>query len=120
VEEHPALESPLQKNQDLKAVMIEETPWLRQADNESQARKNVGILFDDNRLNYETEATLRKLTELQLATALGRGSPAGTATITLPYISRPASAGCGTWEWISMWPRHPLAAAAGCVDDRGI
>jgi len=23
----PALESPLQKNQDLKAVMIEETPW---------------------------------------------------------------------------------------------
>jgi hypothetical protein len=62
----PALESPLQKNQDLKAVMIEETPWLRQADNESQARKNIGILFDDNRLNYETEATLRKLTEMQL------------------------------------------------------
>jgi hypothetical protein len=62
----PALESPLQKNQDLKAVMIEETPWLRQADNESQARKNIGILFDDNRLNYETDATLRKLTEMQL------------------------------------------------------
>ena len=62
----PALESPLQKNQDLKAVMLEETPWLRQAENESQARKNVGILFDDNRLNYEMEATLRKLTEQQL------------------------------------------------------
>ena len=62
----PALESPLQKNQDLKAVMIEETPWLRQADSESQARRNIGILFDDNRLNYETEATLRKLTEMQL------------------------------------------------------
>ncbi len=50
----PALESPLEKNQDLKSVMLEETPWLRQAVNESQARKNVGILFDDNRLNYET------------------------------------------------------------------
>jgi hypothetical protein len=62
----PALESPLQKNQDLKAVMIEETPWLRQAEGESQARKNIGILFDDNRLNNETEATLRKLTEMQL------------------------------------------------------
>src|ERR1035441_9256771 len=62
----PALESPLQKNQDLKAVMIEETPWLRQADSESQARKNIGILFDNNRLNYETDATLRKLTEMQL------------------------------------------------------
>ncbi|HXR07659.1 MAG TPA: alpha-2-macroglobulin family protein, partial [Candidatus Acidoferrum sp.] len=61
----PALDSPLEKNQDLKSVMVEETPWLRQAQNESQARRNVGILFDDNRLNYETDATLRKLTEMQ-------------------------------------------------------
>ena len=62
----PALDSPLEKNQDLKSVMLEETPWLRQAQNESQARRNVGILFDDNRLNYETDATLHKLTEMQL------------------------------------------------------
>src|SRR5207247_10211353 len=33
----PALDSPLEKNQDLKSVMLEETPWLRQANNESQA-----------------------------------------------------------------------------------
>jgi hypothetical protein len=84
----PALESPLQKNQDLKAVMIEETPWLRQADNESQARKNVGILFDDNRLNYETEATLRKLTELQLGDGSWPWFPGGRGNdyITL-YIT---------------------------------
>ena len=50
----PALDSPLEKNQDLKAVTLEETPWLRQAQAESQARKNVGILFDSNRLNSET------------------------------------------------------------------
>lgn len=62
----PALDSPLEKNQDLKSVMIEETPWLRQAQNESQARRNVGILFDDNRLNTETERTLQKLVEMQL------------------------------------------------------
>ena len=35
-------------------MMLEETPWLRQAQTESQARRNVGILFDDNRLNDET------------------------------------------------------------------
>src|SRR5437870_10471141 len=40
-----ALDSPLEKNQDLKSVLIEETPWLRQANRESQARKNVGLLF---------------------------------------------------------------------------
>ncbi|MGO8926351.1 MAG: alpha-2-macroglobulin family protein [Limisphaerales bacterium] len=84
----PALESPLQKNQDLKAVMIEETPWLRQADSESQARKNIGILFDDNRLNYETEATLRKLTEMQLGDGSWPWFPGGPGNdyITL-YIT---------------------------------
>lgn len=62
----PALDSPLEKNQELKSVVLEETPWLRQAESESQARKNIGILFDDNRLNYETEQTLQKLAQMQL------------------------------------------------------
>lgn len=61
----PALDSPLEKNQDLKAVLLEETPWWRQAQNESQARKNIGILFDDNRLDAERQLTLRQLTEGQ-------------------------------------------------------
>jgi uncharacterized protein YfaS (alpha-2-macroglobulin family) len=59
------LDSPLEKNQDLKAVMLEETPWLRQSNKEGQARRNVGILFDANRLNEETARTLRKLAEMQ-------------------------------------------------------
>jgi uncharacterized protein YfaS (alpha-2-macroglobulin family) len=61
-----ALDSPLEKNQDLKAVLIEETPWVRQAEAESKARRNVGILFDENRLNDETAATLKKLSDMQL------------------------------------------------------
>lgn len=61
----PALDSPLEKNQDLKSVMLEETPWLRQAQAESQARRNVGILFDANRLDSESERVLRKLAEAQ-------------------------------------------------------
>ncbi|HYT22743.1 MAG TPA: alpha-2-macroglobulin family protein, partial [Candidatus Polarisedimenticolia bacterium] len=84
----PALDSPLEKNQDLKSVMIEETPWFRQAQNESQARRNVGILFDDNRLSYETDATLRKLTEMQLADGSWPWFPGGRGNdfITL-YIT---------------------------------
>ncbi|HEX9045868.1 MAG TPA: alpha-2-macroglobulin family protein, partial [Verrucomicrobiae bacterium] len=62
----PALDSPLEKNQDLKSVLIEETPWWRQAKNESEARRNVGVLFDDNRLSSETAATLQKLRDMQL------------------------------------------------------
>ncbi|MBA4148174.1 MAG: hypothetical protein H0X66_08660 [Verrucomicrobia bacterium] len=60
-----ALDSPLEKNEELKSVVLEETPWVRQAQSESQARKNVGILFEDNRLNYETDRTLQKLAEMQ-------------------------------------------------------
>src|SRR5262249_56694953 len=48
----PALDSPLEKNQDLKSVLLEETPWLRQARDESQARRQIGVLFDANRLDY--------------------------------------------------------------------
>lgn len=62
----PALDSPLEKNQDLKAVMLEETPWVRAARDESQAKRNVGILFDENRLNDETARLMRKLADMQL------------------------------------------------------
>ncbi len=59
------LDSPLEKNEDLKALLLEETPWVRQAAAESQARRNVGILFDDNRLNQETARLLQKLADQQ-------------------------------------------------------
>jgi uncharacterized protein YfaS (alpha-2-macroglobulin family) len=61
----PALDSPLEKNQDLKSVTLEESPWVRQAENESQAHRNVGILFDDNRLDYETQKNFEKLAQMQ-------------------------------------------------------
>jgi hypothetical protein len=84
----PALDSPLEKDQDLKSVVIEETPWLRQAESESQARRNVGNLFDDNRLGYETEQMLHRLQELQLADGTWPWFPGGPANeyITL-YIT---------------------------------
>ncbi len=84
----PALDSPLEKNQDLKAVMLEETPWLRQAQAESQARKNVGILFEENRLNDETTRILQKLREMQLGDGMWPWFPGGRGNeyITL-YIT---------------------------------
>ncbi|MFM1555383.1 MAG: alpha-2-macroglobulin family protein [Limisphaerales bacterium] len=84
----PALDSPLEKNQDLKAVMLEETPWLRQAKSESQARRNVGILFEDNRLTAETQMAIRKLRETQFADGAWPWMPGGRPSdyITL-YIT---------------------------------
>jgi len=84
----PALDSPLEKNEDLKAVALEETPWLRQALAESQARKNVGILFDENRLGDETSRALFKLKQMQLDSGLWPWFPGcrGNEYITL-YIT---------------------------------
>ena len=84
----PALDSPLEKNQDLKSVLLEETPWVRQAQSESQARRNVGILFDDNRLNDETARALKKLAEGQYPNGAWPWFPGGPPSdyITL-YIT---------------------------------
>lgn len=80
----PALDSPLTKNQDLKAVMLEETPWLRQANRESEARRNVGLLFDDNRLDDETTRVLQQLAERQKEDGLWAWFPGGSSN---EYIS---------------------------------
>ena len=82
------LDSPLEKNQDLKAVLLEETPWVRDADNESQGRRNVGILFDANRLDDETARLMRRLADQQYADGAWPWFPGGPANdyITL-YIT---------------------------------
>ena len=85
----PALDSPLEKNQDLKSVMLEETPWYRAAQDESQARKQVGILFDDNRLNAEMQSAFNKLTQMQLADGSWPWFPGGPKSdyITLYIVT---------------------------------
>jgi uncharacterized protein YfaS (alpha-2-macroglobulin family)/outer membrane protein assembly factor BamD (BamD/ComL family) len=84
----PALDSPLTKNQDLKAVLLEESPWQQAADTESQSRRNVGILFDQNRLNDEMARALAELAERQLPDGRWSWFPGGTGNdyITL-YIT---------------------------------
>lgn len=57
------LDSPLQKNQELKSLMIEETPWFATALKEKEQRHNIAILFDRPRLETETASALRKLRE---------------------------------------------------------
>jgi uncharacterized protein YfaS (alpha-2-macroglobulin family) len=60
-----ALDSPLEKNEELKSLLLLETPWVSEAKNESQARRNVGILFDNNRLNTEINRLLDQLNKSQ-------------------------------------------------------
>lgn len=59
--------SNLEKNQELKSVLIEETPWLRDAQNESEQKKRIALLFDLNKMSNELQLNVQKLKEIQLA-----------------------------------------------------
>jgi uncharacterized protein YfaS (alpha-2-macroglobulin family) len=60
-----ALLSNLEKNQELKSAILEETPWVLQAKDESQRKRNVGLLFDLNRMANEQEKALDKVIKAQ-------------------------------------------------------
>jgi uncharacterized protein YfaS (alpha-2-macroglobulin family) len=57
--------SNLQKNQELKSVILEETPWVLQAKNEQENKKRVALLFDLNKMSNEKEQALKKLFKKQ-------------------------------------------------------
>ena len=60
-----ALLSNLEKNPELKTVLLEETPWVLQGKTESQQKKNIALLFDMSRIGGELESALGRLRELQ-------------------------------------------------------
>ena len=83
-----ALDSPLEKNDDIRNVLIAESPWLRDAREESQARRDVARLFDENRLQSELKRAMKQLAERQYSDGAWPWFPGGRANdyITL-YIT---------------------------------
>ena len=60
-----ALMSNLQKNEELKSVLLEETPWVLQAQNEEQQKKNIALLFDMVKMSLQLESAIDKLKDMQ-------------------------------------------------------
>ncbi|MCF6347936.1 MAG: MG2 domain-containing protein [Flavobacteriaceae bacterium] len=61
-----ALLSNLEKNQELKSIIIQETPWLRDAQSETEQKKRIALLFDLNKMKNELESAARKLQQMQM------------------------------------------------------
>ncbi|MDR0863908.1 MAG: alpha-2-macroglobulin [Candidatus Symbiothrix sp.] len=57
--------SNLEKNPELKAVLLEETPWVLEAENETEQKQRLALLFDINRSNNLNAQALDKLKSLQ-------------------------------------------------------
>ena len=62
-----ALLSNLEKNEELKSILIQETPWLRDAQSETEQKKRIALLFDLNKMNSELTRAKKKLKNNQMS-----------------------------------------------------
>lgn len=59
--------SNLEKNQQLKSVILEETPWVLDAKDESERKKRIALLFDFNKMDNELAKNLDQLKKAQVS-----------------------------------------------------
>ncbi|PWA09821.1 MG2 domain-containing protein [Flavobacterium laiguense] len=59
------LNSKLEANEELKSVILAETPWLNDAQSEDEKKKNLALLFDLEKMKNTQEATFAKLKQKQ-------------------------------------------------------
>ncbi len=60
-----SLTSALEKNQELKDLLLNETPWVLDADNETEQKQRMGDFFDENLMQNRLQQSLDKLCKLQ-------------------------------------------------------
>ena len=65
IETPDALMSQLQKDENLKAIMLQETPWVLEAKSAAEQKSMLANLFDVNALKYKTDETLKIIKERQ-------------------------------------------------------
>ena len=57
--------SALEKNQELKSLTLDETPWVMDAKNESEQKQQLVRFFDENQLQNKLTSTFSSLKKLQ-------------------------------------------------------
>lgn len=60
-----SLTSNLMKNEELKDVLINETPWVNDATSETETKQRMGEFFDETAIGYRIENVVKKLQSLQ-------------------------------------------------------
>ena len=63
--EETSLTSALTKNQDLKDLLLNETPWVLDADNETEQKQRLADFFDENLMQNRLNDAVSKLLKLQ-------------------------------------------------------
>ncbi|WP_116105905.1 alpha-2-macroglobulin family protein [Lewinella sp. IMCC34191] len=80
-----ALLSELERNQDLKSALLTETPWVREAQSESEQRARIADLFQLTKLAKEQKQALAKLAARQESDGSYSWFPGGPSN---PYMTQ--------------------------------
>lgn len=64
-EDSAALLSKLEQNQELKSALLEETPWVLEAQDEQAQKKNIARLFETHKMARSLKLSLDKLEKMQ-------------------------------------------------------
>ncbi|MGY6649527.1 alpha-2-macroglobulin family protein [Wenyingzhuangia sp. IMCC45574] len=81
-----ALVSNLEKNPELKSIIIQETPWLRSAQSETEQKKRMALLFDLSKMEGNLDSAVKKLDKMQMGNG---GFPWFTGSdYANPYITQ--------------------------------
>jgi len=87
--------SALEKNTELKNILLEETPWVVNAQDEGERKRRIALFFDLQRMSTEEAMALRKLVEMQLPNG---AFPWWTGMRPSRYITQHIVAGFGHLE----------------------
>ncbi|MCR4810943.1 MAG: alpha-2-macroglobulin [Prevotella sp.] len=60
-----SLNSQLQKNEELKDLLLNETPWVMDANREQEQKQQLGVFFDKNAIDMRLSSAMKKLNGLQ-------------------------------------------------------
>jgi len=93
------LTSRLSQNQELKSLLLEETPWVFDAEQEEVQQKNIALLFDLNNMAQKQADALRKLRDMQQA---GGGFPWFAGGPENRYITQHIVAGLGKLAFLNV------------------
>ena len=100
IETPDALLSQLEKDQDLKAIMLKEPPWVLEAKSETEQRSRIANLFELNTLRQQQSATLKLLDKKQ---QYNGGWPWVDGMPESPYITTYILTGFGKLQKMGVW-----------------
>ena len=100
IETPDALLSQLEKDQDLKAIMMQETPWVLEAKSETEQRSRIATLFEANTLRNQQTNALKLIAQKQ---KYNGGWPWMDGMPESPYISTYILSGFGKLQKMGAW-----------------